>query len=83
MQLAAAGGNCNILHFHCLFEWKNEPSALEWGEHVTVKLNFRPYIRRYTVKPVLSGHLKIDKTKALMGNGSLMEHSAILLTCIK
>ena len=40
-----------------------------------------------TVKPVLSGHSKIDKTKALMANGSLMkvplEHSAILLTCIK
>ena len=47
-----------------------------------------------TVKPVLSGHSKIDKTKVLMTNGSLMkvesiaeclehEHSAILLTCIK
>ena len=46
-----------------------------------------------TVKPVLSGHSKIDKTKILMTNGSLMkvescrmlplEHSAILLTCIK
>ena len=47
-----------------------------------------------TVKPVLSGHSKIDKTKVLMTNGSLMkvksiaecsplEHSAIILTCIK
>ena len=47
-----------------------------------------------TVKHVLSGHPKIDKTKILMTNGSLMkvknvaecsalEHSAILLTCIK
>ena len=47
-----------------------------------------------TVKPVLSGHSKIDKTKILMTNGSLMEvdsiaecspleHSAILLTYIK
>ena len=26
-----------------------------------------------TVKPVLSGHLKIYKTKVLMENGSLME----------
>ena len=26
-----------------------------------------------TVKPVLSGHLKIDKTKVLMENGSLMK----------
>ena len=36
-----------------------------------------------TIKPVLSGHSKIDKTKILMTNGSLMkvisvEHSAIL-----
>ena len=38
-----------------------------------------------TVKPVLSSHSKIDKTKILMTNGSLLslEHSAILLTCIK
>ena len=46
-----------------------------------------------TVKPVLSGHSKKDKTKVLMANGSKMkvesiaecplEHSAILLTCIK
>ena len=39
-----------------------------------------------TVKPVLRGHLKIDKTKVLMENGSLMQvkvfqnASAILLT---
>ena len=26
-----------------------------------------------TVKPVLSGHINIDKTKVLMENGSLME----------
>ena len=47
-----------------------------------------------TVKPVLSVHSKIDKTKNLMTNGSLIKvksiaecsnggHSAILLTCIK
>ena len=45
------------------------------------------------VKPVLSYHSKVDKTKTLKTNGSLMkvesiaflerEHSAILLTCIK
>ena len=46
------------------------------------------------VKPVFSGHSKIDKTKVAKTNGSLMkvksiaecsplEHSAILLTCIK
>ena len=48
-----------------------------------------------TVKPVLSGYSKMNKTKVLMTNGSLMkvkilqnapiplEHSAIILTCIK
>ena len=40
-----------------------------------------------TVKPVLSGHSKRDKTKIFMTYGSLMKveskHSAILLTCIK
>ena len=30
-----------------------------------------------TVKPVLSGHLKIDKTKVLMENGSLMQVKSI------
>ena len=30
-----------------------------------------------TVKPVLSGHLKIDKTKILMTNGSLMKVESI------
>ena len=51
------------------------------------------FTRDITVNPVLSGHLKIDKNLILMTNGSLMnrkycrvlplEHSAILLTCIK
>ena len=46
-----------------------------------------------TVKPVLSSHSKIDITKILMTNGSLMKvksiaecstwHYAILLTCFK
>ena len=46
-----------------------------------------------TVKPVQNGHSKIDKIKILMTNGSLikvevlqnipLEHSALLLTCIK
>ena len=30
-----------------------------------------------TVKPVLRGHLKIDKTKVLMENGSLLEVKSI------
>ena len=32
-----------------------------------------------TIKPVLSGHLKIDKTKVLMENGSLMKVVSILM----
>ena len=31
----------------------------------------------YTVKPVLSGHSKIDKIKVLMENGSLMKVESI------
>ena len=31
----------------------------------------------YTVKPVLSGHSKIDKTKVLKTNGSLMKVESI------
>ena len=49
------------------------------------------FIKWNTVKPVLSSHLKIVKTKVLKTNVNLMkvesiaelEHSAILLTCIK
>ena len=55
--------------------------------------NFNRKQKEYS-KTVLSGHSKIDKTKILMTNGSLMkvesivecsplERSAILLTCIK
>ena len=39
-----------------------------------------------TVKPVLSGHSKIGKTKILMTNGSFIKVESIaeiLLTCIK
>ena len=34
-------------------------------------------LKSYTVKPVLSGHLNIDKTKVLMQNGSLMKIKSI------
>ena len=67
------------------------------------KINLQKYVQNrslreyhncnYTVKPVSSGLSKMDKTKVLKTNGSLMkskvlknasrEHSAILLTCIK
>ena len=52
-----------------------------------VKIVFKPMLPTdfNTIKPVLSGHLKIDKTKVLMENGSLMkvESNAECLTCIK
>ena len=35
------------------------------------------YIDKTTVKPVLSGHSKIDKTKILKTNGSLMNAESI------
>ena len=57
-----------------------------------LKQHLQKQVETLTVKPVLSGHSKIDKTKVLMPNGSLMkvksvaeckgEHSAVLLTCI-
>ena len=59
------------------------------GESLSVKKDTRmPVQGKFTVKPILSGHSKIDKTKVLMANGSLMKvkriaDSAILLTCIK
>ena len=37
----------------------------------------RPLTQLDTVKPVLSGHSKIDKTKVLMENGSLMKVESI------
>ena len=57
---------------------------------VTANETSSPFPRlKNTVKPVLSGHSKIYKTKFLKTNGSLMkfvsiaECSAILLTFIK
>ena len=46
------------------------------GWHVT-ELPERERKNHNTVKPVLSGHLKIDKTKVLMENGSLMKVESI------
>ena len=58
------------------------------------RLHFDHFYVKNTVKPALSGHSKIDKTKILMTDDSLMkvesiaecsplEHSAIPLTCFK
>ena len=50
------------------------------------KINFELYLylgglaflMLYTIKPVLSGHSKIDKTKVLVGNSSIMEVESIV-----
>ena len=58
-----------------LFYWLTTPS----GEGVfnEDKLD-RPHLqKRITVKPVLSGHSKIAKTKILKTNGSLMKVESI------
>ena len=58
-------------------------------EYLSVRMNFDDTVTTCVKRP-----LEIDKTKILMTNGSLMEvesitecspleHSAILLTCIK
>ena len=39
--------------------------------------NIHFFLQQYTVKPVLSGHSKIDKTKVLKTNGSLMKVESI------
>ena len=60
----------------------------------TVDQRLRWAFSLITVKPVLSGHSKIDKTKILMTNGSSMKDESIaecshwsilqyFLTCIK
>ena len=37
----------------------------------------RGWVLKYTLKPVWSGHSKIDKTKVLIANGSLMKVESI------
>ena len=70
----------------CLFE--------RYRSYHSVILFIITYDTSYTVKPVLSGYSKKDETMVLKKGGSLMqgesiaqnaplEHSAILLTCIK
>ena len=45
----------------------------EWG----LPLLSDKYLMSYTVNPVLSDHSKLDKTKILMTNGSLMKFESI------
>ena len=76
-------------NLHCLLIYNRsfEKEIHFFGEIVTCD----SLIHVYTVKPVLSGHSYIDKTKVLKTGDSLVQvesiaecsHSAILLTCIK
>ena len=70
------GDNFLVFKFCKLFamkvEEKNECRFLQkiqslWGKKIF----------EYTVKPVLRGHSKIDKTKILMTNGSLLNIESI------
>ena len=45
--------------------------------HKKIISNFTLTIFAYTVKPVLSSHLKKDKMKVVMENGSLMKVESI------
>ena len=52
--------------------------AAKDGDELSVKPDqLASYTVLCTVKPVLSGHSKIDKTKILMTNGSLMQVESI------
>ena len=51
-------------------------SALGFKSDIRIELQ-APVHTHSTVKPVLSGHSKIDKTKILMTNGSLMKVKSI------
>ena len=70
-------GNSAIL----VSSWKNRTSGCDFpvpNEHrwwiLFVLFGYRS---KYTVKPVLRGHSKIDKTKVLMTNDSLMQVESI------
>ena len=65
-----------LLCFNCL------PDVLKLGQNLKmlifiVTIRLRLDLAECTVKPVLSGHSKIDKTKVLMTNGSLMKVESI------
>ena len=51
--------------------------GLEPGAGPVSAVAAEPVIKHSTVKPVLSGHSKLDKTKILMTNGSLMKVESI------
>ena len=56
--------------------WRISKTRLGKGISLDMWLKFS-----FTVKPVLSGHSKIDQTKVLMTNGSLMKVESIAAFC--
>ena len=61
----------NMIPFIC-FPSKHFKLHIEGNKHVeSVCDDFLEM--EYTVKPIFSSHLKIDKAKVLMENGSLMK----------
>ena len=59
-----------------IFDKYHRLSVLQAGWPICKYLVIRK-LKKTTVKPVLSGHLKIDKTKVLKTNGSLMKVESI------
>ena len=53
------------------------PHAFLCAYNVSYELSFVKHFYVVTVHPVLSGHSKINKTKVLMENGSLMKVESI------
>ena len=95
---------CNFLAFYhhvlfdllfqmrCVFPLTKKSDTLVIFDETLLVVLIENYLNdriTCTVNPVKNSHSKIDKTKDVMTNGSLMkvksiaEHSAIHLTCIK
>ena len=63
-----------FLQFKILKDWLQ----YFWSRPCILELyTWTKYLKINTVKPVLSGHLKIDKTMVLKTNGSLMKVESI------
>ena len=79
------------VYYFVHFPWLYTLKATELNCQFDILVNFNKVLVIVIVKPVLSVHSKIDKTKVLKPCGYLMqiksiaecEHSAILLTCVK
>ena len=60
------------------YMYKLDPLSLTWNPDEKIWILWTLVTLVYnTVKPVLSGHLKTDKTKVLMANGKIMKVESI------